>query len=333
MLSIIICDLSDFIEKQIYVVKFYWLEQNREVHIFPHNFKCLNEEDAYENYKYKFDFMSFIDGNYEIEVHFRNNVSSYCTNTGTGTGTCTDINKKSCTLEIQQINNVGSNEIHKIVTCVKNKESVYFHSIPYISMFGINDQNIFKTSSSHKIKWYTDSSKFVGYKKLLKKQIYYSDKLFWNVYWYQLHILSIEYPENPTDDDKHEISKLIRIMKQDGIPCNMCRQHFILWLQLNPGNFHLESKNKLIRFFFELHNDINNKNQKHIFTEKEFNAKYVHPLGKVFVERDIKYYGIDIVDLFKKRKLETFCHSYITDGNKKIREYVKTIPNFDTMIL
>lgn len=335
MLTICISGIDNFIEKTIRVVKFYWLEKNKEIHIYPYNFQCVIDEDNMKDRKYTFTFTSFLDGNFEVSVEWKPNPL--------------ETPEHVCRIQLKQTlkdKSINENEFHSIEKQLYNSQSIYFGSTPYVSEFGKSIENNEsqtlshdkenendKNNQGHYIQWYTDESLFIRSKSLLKKQIRYSDRMFWNVYWYQLHMLTTAYPENPSEHDKDEIRNLIQVMKEDGIPCNICKQHFIVWTQMYPGNFHLTTKNKLIKYFFDLHNDINKRNGKNEFTKKEFDAKYVHPLGKVFTEQDIKWYGVDILEMLKNRTLNAFPSRYMEEGNRKIQEYVLSIPNFESMVI
>ena len=329
MLTIYISELDNFIEKKIRVVKFYWLEKNKEIYIYPHNFNCSNDEDIMKDRKYTFTFTSFLDGNFEISIDWRPELL--------------ETPEHVCRIQLEQTFKENSNNekvIHSIEKQYYNSQRIYFGSIPYVSEFGKSEQlekryqigeNIL--NQIHYIQWYTDESLFVRNKNLLKKQIRYSDRLFWNVYWYQLHMLTTIYPENPSNDDKDEIRKLIKAMKDNGIPCNICRQHFIVYTQMNPGDFHLSTKTKLVDYIFDLHNDVNKRSGKGKFTKKEFHKKFIHPIGRVFIEQDIKWYGVDIVKMFKERTLESFPQTYMKEGNRKIQEYILKIPNFESLVV
>ena len=137
--------------------------------------------------------------------------------------------------------------------------------------------------------------------KLIKNNRYKSSIKFWHLFWNCLHYLSYNYPENPNSEDKQQIINLINKMKKDGITCSYCRAHFNKWcLNNNIINF-IESKDDLVNFFISLHNDINNRNEKKILSKNEIDKIYLNFNYNMLVD-----YGLDIINLFEKRKLERF---------------------------
>ena len=124
----------------------------------------------------------------------------------------------------------------------------------------------------------------------------------WNYYWYYLHWLTYNYPNNPKHEDKNEILKLINVMKKNGIKCDKCSKHFNLWIKKNDINKSLDSKKSLFTYFVNLHNDVNKRNKKKLIKIKEAEKIYQ---SKNWV-KEFKNYKVDILNLFKERKLDTF---------------------------
>tara|TARA_X000000950_G_C13746486_1_gene590781 strand:+ start:210 stop:1004 length:795 start_codon:yes stop_codon:yes gene_type:complete len=137
--------------------------------------------------------------------------------------------------------------------------------------------------------------------KLIKSNRYRSSIKFWHLFWNCLHYLSYNYPENPTSEDKEQIINLINKMKKDGISCSYCRAHFKNWCSKNDILNFIDSKNDLINFFINLHNDINNRNDKIILSKNEIDKIYLNFNYNLLVN-----YGLDIINLFEKRKLDKF---------------------------
>lgn len=137
--------------------------------------------------------------------------------------------------------------------------------------------------------------------KLLKNNRYKSSIKFWHLFWNCLHYLSYNYPENPNSEDKKQIINLINKMKKDGITCSYCRAHFKKWCFKNDILNFIDSKDNLIIFFINLHNDINNRNEKKILLKSEIDKIYLNFNYNILVN-----YGLDIINLFEKRKLDKF---------------------------
>ena len=138
----------------------------------------------------------------------------------------------------------------------------------------------------------------------------------WNVYWFYLHWLTYKYPTNPNEDDQKQIINLVTKMRTSGIKCGKCRNHFNEWLNKKDINPSLKNKDKLFEYFFVLHNDVNERNKKKIFTLNE--------AIDLFKNKDwnseFKKYGVDILDLLKERKLGNFPELFYSTVEKNLRD-------------
>lgn len=316
MFSIQISDVENTIETYIHDIELYWLEQNKHIKLYSYDFKRITTES--NEIIYAFTFSTFTNGNFEIMINWKSPLTTvFC--------------KLKC-IQVLKENN-EHHELYKVIT--NDKKSIYIRNIPYESIFGVDDEIIKKRNEieSRKLEWIHDPREFISNKHFLQKQHRYSEKLFWNIYWFQLHMLTIHYPENPCVEDKKEITDLVHAMQHGGIPCNICKQHFILWKQLYPIELYLDSRDKLIKYFINLHNDVNKRNGKTLFSRKDFSERFESKPGYQLVKRQIDLFGLDIVDMFHKRELKSFPESYINTGTHKIRQYVLTIPNFKSMVV
>ena len=316
MFYIQISDIGNTIDAYINNLELYWLEKNKTIQLYARDFKREKSENDLDDDIYTFTFSTFTNGNFEVNVNWKTNIENTC-----------------CKLKFVQVLNSERHELYKMIT--NETKSVYIHNIPYKSTFGVEDDllKIRDEMEQNKLEWIQNVREFISEKHFLQKQNRYSEKMFWNIYWYQLHILTVQYPETPTEEDKGEITKLVNAMQNGGIPCNICKQHFILWKQMYPIELYLNSREKLIQYFMNLHNDVNKRNGKKIFSRSEFNERFEHDNGSIFTKRQIGLFGLDIVDMFHKRELNMFPKSYIHLGTNKIRRYVLTIPNFKSMIV
>lgn len=130
---------------------------------------------------------------------------------------------------------------------------------------------------------------------------------FWNNYWNYLHWLTINYPNKPNSEDKNQILDLVEEMRTYGLRCLDCRLEFDNWLIKNDINKSLNSKDKLFEYFFKLHNNINKKNNKKIYSLDEAKKIYNNPKWKNYFN---KKFNIDILELFISRKLKNFPNLY-----------------------
>ena len=101
-------------------------------------------------------------------------------------------------------------------------------------------------------------------------------------------------------------------MRNDGIKCGKCRGHFDEWLNKNDIKPYLESQDKLFDYFFVLHNDVNKRNEKKLFTKDEAIA--------LFRDKDwnkvAKYYSSKIMFYDKKNLIrKKIIQKCLTKGN------------------
>ena len=80
--------------------------------------------------------------------------------------------------------------------------------------------------------------------------------------WIFLHSITLEYPDNPTDEDKVNIVNFINSLSLV-LPCQKCRINFGLHLEKYPlTNKVLESKTNLVKWMIDIHNCVNVTNNK-----------------------------------------------------------------------
>lgn len=135
--------------------------------------------------------------------------------------------------------------------------------------------------------------------ELIKNNRHKSSIKFWHLYWNSLHYLSYNYPDNPSEENKNQIINLVNKMKMNGIACSYCRGHFNKWCINNNIQKYIDNKNNLISFFINLHNDVNLRNKKKIFSRDE--------VDKIYLNFDYSYllkYKLDVLSLFKNNKLD-----------------------------
>lgn len=97
---------------------------------------------------------------------------------------------------------------------------------------------------------------------------------FWNNYWYFLHTLAFNYPKNPTQEHKNDAEKLFNNINNNGLPCTKCATHYAEYIKQKPFTKALDSSDELFKYFFDLHNDVNRRNNKREFSLNEAYKKY-----------------------------------------------------------
>lgn len=101
-------------------------------------------------------------------------------------------------------------------------------------------------------------------------------------YWDVIHIITIAYPENPTEQDKEDVKKFFELLKSL-LPCGNCASHYQQNLKKFPlTDDILSNKERLVKWAVDLHNEVNLETGKKVFdinklysnyTKKEINIK------------------------------------------------------------
>lgn len=74
------------------------------------------------------------------------------------------------------------------------------------------------------------------------------------IFWNAMHIVSLAYPANPTEDEKAGTRAFFESLTTV-IPCPMCRTHYKEKITTSPPA--LGSKGELIVWVWEIHNEVN----------------------------------------------------------------------------
>ena len=74
--------------------------------------------------------------------------------------------------------------------------------------------------------------------------------------WYFLHAITLNYPKNPTYNDK---MNYMNFFKSIGyvLPCPKCGMNYNKNIQENPIDNHLNSREDLIQWLINIHNNVN----------------------------------------------------------------------------
>lgn len=95
--------------------------------------------------------------------------------------------------------------------------------------------------------------------------------------WTYLHIMSFNYPINPTQDDKQHYKDFI-INLQHVLPCKYCRINLTNNLKTKPLTMqHMKSRETFSRYIFELHELVNKMlKKKSNLSYNDVREKYEH---------------------------------------------------------
>ena len=91
--------------------------------------------------------------------------------------------------------------------------------------------------------------------------------------WTFLHTVTYNYPENPTDDDKRNFYNFFMSL-QHVLPCNKCKAHYQQNIQKYDLSESLDSRENLVKWLIDLHNDVNRDNGKPVWSYSEVYNKY-----------------------------------------------------------
>ena len=163
-----------------------------------------------------------------------------------------------------------------------------------------------------------ESEEFIKNEYQLKLGVSKSARILWNLYWNCLHLLSFNYPGNPTQENMLQIKNLTNKMALNGLSCPKCLVHFRQWNKLNPIEDHYTSKSKLVKWYIDLHNDVNQRNKKNTLSLSQ-----VENLYKKFNNDElISKYNLNVILLFKINQLDKLP-DIINNTTKKIlwKEY------------
>ena len=95
--------------------------------------------------------------------------------------------------------------------------------------------------------------------------------------WKFMHYVSLGYPVNPTESEKQNY-KIFYTSLQHILPCDKCAQNYSHNLQKYPIDNHLESRDTLIKWAIDIHNQVNNELNKTELTYE--NALSLYTNGK-----------------------------------------------------
>jgi len=89
--------------------------------------------------------------------------------------------------------------------------------------------------------------------------------------WTFLHTITFNFPDNPSDRDKHNYYNFFNNLKYI-LPCEKCKKHYIE--NSKDLNENLDSKDDLVKWLIGIHNKVNELNGKKIWTYDEVYNKY-----------------------------------------------------------
>jgi len=104
--------------------------------------------------------------------------------------------------------------------------------------------------------------------------------------WYLIHTITYNYSKNPSEYEKYTYYKFFFYCVPELIICTICRKHYIKFLKNVNLKTHLNRRCDLISYFVSLHNTVNKRLNKKIFSKDEVNVIYKN---KVDLDKILKY--------------------------------------------
>ena len=86
--------------------------------------------------------------------------------------------------------------------------------------------------------------------------------------WTFLHSITLNYPDNPNENQKFYHKQLFENLRYT-LPCEKCAKHYGENLKKYPLDPALESKTKLKNWLIDIHNEVNKKNGKRVYSYEE----------------------------------------------------------------
>jgi len=114
--------------------------------------------------------------------------------------------------------------------------------------------------------------------------------------WTFLHTVTYNYPENPTDNDKRNFYNFFMSL-QHVLPCNKCKVHYQQNIQKYDLSESLDSRENLVKWLIDLHNDVNRDNGKPVWSYSEVYNKYGEMYNQINIYNNIIIFVIILIVL------------------------------------
>jgi FAD-linked sulfhydryl oxidase len=123
--------------------------------------------------------------------------------------------------------------------------------------------------------------------------------------WIFLHSITMNYPKEPSDDDKQVYYNFFKNL-ENVIPCEKCGYNYSMNIQKYPVEPALSSRDLLIRWLIKIHNEVNKETGKREYTYDEVIEEYKYKMNHVDSDPTLVYkiiiIGLLIVLIYKYGK-------------------------------
>ena len=117
----------------------------------------------------------------------------------------------------------------------------------------------------------------------------YMNPKFWGPHgWYFLHSITMHYPKNPSEQEKHIYFNFFKSL-ENVLPCEKCAYHYSKNLEKLPLEPALESRDTLVRWLISVHNEVNKETGKREYTYEEVIDEYTHKMNNIDSDSTLVY--------------------------------------------
>jgi hypothetical protein len=94
--------------------------------------------------------------------------------------------------------------------------------------------------------------------------------------WYYLHTSAANYPTHPSVTEQRAMKQWLKTLPVT-IPCENCSYHYARYVKEHEAMLDkiCQSRDQLFEFFVDLHNQVNRRNRKPIFTYEQARSLYM----------------------------------------------------------
>ena len=112
---------------------------------------------------------------------------------------------------------------------------------------------------------------------------------FWGPHaWIFLHSITMSYPKEPTEQDKQTYIKFFNDL-QNIIPCEKCADNYNRHLQDFPIGDALETRETMVQWLINVHNEVNKDLGKPIYTYDQMIEEYQYKMNNLDSDSTLVY--------------------------------------------
>lgn len=140
-------------------------------------------------------------------------------------------------------------------------------------------------------------------------------KKVYHILWHILHSFTINYPENPSEEQKIQLKHFLYDFKSNlTIICSSCNKDIDAFIQNSDIDYVVSSKLNLIQFFCNYHKQINLQYRSNInnYNENIYTVDFIiERYSKVnYIDYIENKYNINLLKLFNNNKIHLFFSEF-----------------------